>query len=125
MIRCGDNETIGIVVLDELQERVQDAADLSDFVARRPISPQRVEFVEQYTARVFSISSKINRSFAAVSPQGLGDQTVQLNTEEWQRQLARQRRGRHCFPYPVRRRAGAFVGESVRVIATPRVDVAR
>ena len=76
---CGrDDDTIRVVVLDEVQKRVPDAANLADFVPRGPVRTQRIEF-NGATGPRFSNRVEDEPQF----PRGLAKvfryQTVQLN----------------------------------------------
>ena len=46
VVRCPDDEAVGVVLFEENKERVQDAAHLADVAAGRPIDTDSVELVE-------------------------------------------------------------------------------
>jgi len=82
---------VGLVLLEELQERVEHAADLADIVLGAALATECVEFVEQVHAagRLDRVEHqpKLRRSLAHV----LGDEAVELNVEERQAELAGER----------------------------------
>jgi hypothetical protein len=47
MVGRGEHQAVGLVLLQELQERVEHAADLADIVARCTLGTEGVELVEQ------------------------------------------------------------------------------
>ena len=59
------------MVLEELKERVEHTTDFPDIVVRSSNTANRIEFIEEVDAGVFSIASKMRWSFAAVSPHEL------------------------------------------------------
>ena len=95
MVRCRDDNAVGNVVLEKLEERVEDAPNLSDFILLGPIGTQGVELVEQvHRARGLHCvkhQSELRSRFTEV----LRDQAVKLNAEQRNAQLARQRGCRH------------------------------
>src|SRR5262249_30734595 len=47
IVRSRDDDTVGVVVFQELEKRVQHAPNLTNLVPRGTVSPERVEFIEQ------------------------------------------------------------------------------
>ena len=56
MIGCRDNDALGGVFLEELEERVQDSTDLPHVVLRGAVAAERIDLIEQVDAARLSES---------------------------------------------------------------------
>jgi len=95
MVRRADHQAVGIVHLQELQERVQHAPNLADVVGATALSSEGIELVEEVDAARppdgIEDQSQLGGGLAHV----LGDEPVELNGEQGQAQLSRQGRRGH------------------------------
>ena len=47
MVGCCNDDAVGVIVFDELQEGIQHAPNFTDFVARGAIRSECIELIEQ------------------------------------------------------------------------------
>src|SRR5690606_25387676 len=80
-------ETVRVIHLEELEERVQHAPDLSDVVRAAPLAPEGIELVEEVDAarRLGGVEdeAQLRGRLAHV----LGDQAVELDGDQRQPEL--------------------------------------
>src|SRR5690606_12699774 len=88
-------EAVGVVRLEELQERVEHPANFTDVVGATPRAAERIELVEEVDAprrlNRLEDEAQLGRRFTHV----LGDEAIELDGKQRQTKLARQRCGGH------------------------------
>ncbi len=82
-------------MFNELKERVEDATNLTDFVARSPVGSEGIELVEQVNSSGLADRVEYQPQLGCRFTQVFGNQAVELNAEQRKTQLAGKNGGRH------------------------------
>src|SRR5262245_57939102 len=100
MVRRCDKNAVGRVRFEELEKRVEHPSDLAHVVCRRAMASERVKLIEQVDTPClldrFEEQAELCGSLAEV----LGDESIQLDREEREGQLAGKGRCGERFPGP-------------------------
>src|SRR5690606_34892993 len=95
MVGRAYDDTVGVILFQKLQERVQHPTYLADLILGGAFAPQSVEFIEEvYRPRLLDRLENQSQLGGGLS-QIAGNQPVELDREEGNAQLAGQRRGGH------------------------------
>ena len=112
----------GVVVLEELQEGVEHAADLADRVVGGTFASRGVGLVEEVDASGLLERVEDEPEFCGGLAEVLRDQAVELDREQWQAELACEGRGGHGLAgaritdeQEFAERAEAVLGDAVAV----------
>lgn len=95
MVGGAQDDAVGIVLLQKLQKGVQNAADFAHVVPGAALAAQRVELVEKVDAAGGLDRIEHQPEFGRGLAHVLGDESVELDAEEGQRQFAGKRRSGH------------------------------
>ena len=82
-------------MFNELQERVEDATNLTAFVARSPVGAEGIELVEQVNRSSLADRVEYQPQLGCRFTQVFGNQAVELNAEQRKTQLTGKNGGRH------------------------------
>src|SRR5712692_5936985 len=97
MIRGRDKEACGVLMLKELEERVEDPPDLANLVRPSAFTAEGINFIEEVDAPCCGERFEDQPQFRCGLAHELRDDTVKPDKEERQVQFARERPGRHSL----------------------------
>src|SRR5262249_10255523 len=95
MIGGCDNQARAIVVLEELQKRIQNTANLAYIVRTRPLRADRVELVEEINPPLKRDRIENKPEASSCLPQELADQPLVQNSKQRELELAGDGRSGH------------------------------
>ena len=102
MVRGSYKETVGLVLLQELQERVEDPPDLTDVIAPRPFPTEGVDLVEEVDAVGFLESVEDEAELCRRLAHELGDEPIELDQEKGKVKVSGEGTRRHRLARPWR-----------------------
>lgn len=95
VIGGSDDQAVALILLQELQEGIENAADLANIVRGCSLSSQGVEFIEQVGAASLLQSIEDQPQLGSRLAHELCDQAVELDGEEREPQFASKHRSGH------------------------------
>jgi hypothetical protein len=88
VIRGTEDQAVGFILLEKLQERVENTPDLADVVDRGPLPTECVELVEQVDGASLGDCVEHEPELRGGLAHVLGDEAVELDREQRQPELA-------------------------------------
>jgi hypothetical protein len=83
VVRCSDQEAVGLILLEELQERVQYAANLANVILPASLATERIYLVEKVDPPRGDDCVEDQAQLGRRLAHELRDQTVKADNEEW------------------------------------------
>ena len=97
MVGGGDDQAVGLIVLDHLQETVENPPDFTDIVVQSPLGADGIELVEEVNASNIVDGVEYLAQFGGCFSHVFCDEGVQSDGKEGDAQLSSQYRGSQCL----------------------------